>query len=125
METLKILLIVLAFLLIGIVLFYSSLYIAEKGMKKKVAVNAIFKEFRQKMWMTLGLGIVFFGFYLLLVVFGSYYKDPSSRLNFFFFVYEHPVLFIYLGLFVFALISASIYAVRVVIKHLYNTKRKF
>lgn len=124
-ETLKIILILLAFLLIGIALFYAALYIVEKGMKRRVAVNHLLKEFSQKMWMTAGLGIIFFGFYFLLVVFGSYYKDPVWRLNLFFFVYERPVLFIYLGLFVFAFISASIYGVRMVIKYLYNTKRKF
>lgn len=124
-ETLKIILILSSFLLAGVVLFYTSLYIAEKGMKRKVSVDVLFKGFSQKMWMTTGLGIVFFGCYFLLVVLGSYYRDPVWRLNLFHYVYENPVLFIYIGLFVFAFISASIYGVRTIIKHLYNTKRKF
>jgi hypothetical protein len=124
-ETLKIILVLLVFFLIGITLFYSALYIVEKGMKRKVVVNHLFKEFSQKMWMTAGLGGFFFVCYFLLVFWGSYFKDPEWRLNLFFFVYERPVWFIYLGLFIFVCISVSIYGVRVIIKRLYNTKRKF
>ena len=125
MQTFSVLCLVFIVLLIGLILFFLALKLTEKGMKKKVTVQIIFKEFGQKMWMTIGLGCVFFCLFLLIVWAGSYFNDSQFRLNFFFLVYEHPVAFIYLGLLTFALISTGIYLVRLVIKHLYNTKSKY
>lgn len=121
MQTLNAILIVLAFLLIGLVMFCAALYLAEKVMGRKVALGFIFKEFRQKMWMTAGLGCVFFGLYLLTATLGYYYNDPAARLGIFFAVYENPSTFIYFGLITFAAVSTSIYAVRLIIKRLYNS----
>ena len=123
METIQVVLIILAFFLLGLTLFFMALFLTEKGMKKKYAVNSIFSGFKQKMWMTAGLGCVFFFIYLLAAYFGSSFKDPQLRLNFFFMVYEHPVAFIYLGLLTFALFSTCIYVVRILIKYLYNTRK--
>jgi len=75
------------------------------------------------MWMTGGLGIAFFFLYLLIALLGSHLKNPDLRLDFFFFAYENPTFLIYIGLFVFALFSTSIYLVRVLIKYFYNTRK--
>lgn len=123
MTTLDVLLILLAVLLVGWALFCVCLYFTEKVTKRKVALNSIFKEFRQKMWMTVGLGVVFFGLYLSVAFLGSSFNDPKARLKFFFMIYENPTLFIYVGLLIFASVSIAIYLVRMVIKHLYNTRR--
>jgi hypothetical protein len=120
METINASLIVLTFLLAGVVLFCSAICLAERGFKQKVAVRTIFNGFRQKMWMTVGLGVVFFSLYLLIVLLGSYFKDQSARLDFFFLMYQHPVSFIYLGLLIFACMTSGIYLVRMVIKYIYN-----
>ena len=120
METINAVLIILTFLLVGVVLFFSAISLAERGFKQKVFVKTIFNGFRQKMWMTAGLGIVFFSVYLLIVLCGSYFKDPSARLDFFFLVYQHPVSFIYLGLLIFACMTSGIYLVRMIIKYIYN-----
>lgn len=124
MEMLQVILIMLGILFLGLIFLYLALKFTERLTKKKVVVHVIFRGFGQKMWMTVGLGLIFFSLYLLMAVFISYFDDPQHRLNFFFLVYEHPILFIYLGLFTFALTSTGIYAVRVVIKHLYNTRKK-
>ncbi|HEV8052635.1 MAG TPA: hypothetical protein VGP47_09070, partial [Parachlamydiaceae bacterium] len=81
MQTLNAILIVLVFLLIGLVIFCAALYLAERGMGRKIAVGSIFKEFRQKMWMTVGLGSVFFGLYLFTIALGYFFNDPASRLG--------------------------------------------
>lgn len=125
METWEMILIVIVIVLAGLALFYLALRLTERRTKKKVALHRIFKDFGQKMWMTAGLGLVFFCLFLLTAILGSYFDDPQSRLNLFFLMYEHPTVFIYLGLFTFALTSTSIYLVRLVIKYLYNTKRKY
>lgn len=125
METFNAVCVIFVSLLIGLILFCSALYFAEKTMKRKVALRSIFKNFKQKMWMTAGLGVVFFSLYLLIVSLGSRFNDPSARLSFFFLVYEHPVAFIYLGLLTFAAFSTGIYLVRLVIKYFYNTRSKY
>lgn len=125
MEILRVVSTVLIVLLSGLVLFYLALYLSEKGMRQKVRVHSIFKGFRQKIWMTTGLGVVFSSLYFLAILMGSYFDDQTSRLEFFFLVYNRPVVFIYLGLLAFAFISITIYLVRLVIKHLYNTRSKY
>lgn len=124
MQTVNAILVVLVFLLIGLVMFCAALYLAERVMGRKVALGSIFKGFRQKMWMTIGLGCVFFGLYLFTIAFGYYYNDPASRLGIFFAVYEHPTTYIYMGLITFAVISSGIYMVRVLIKRLYNSRSR-
>lgn len=74
------------------------------------------------MWMTVGLGIIFFGLYFLVIFFGATLNDSKMRLSIFFLLYKNPVRFVYLGLLTFALASTSIYLARVLIKYLYNKK---
>lgn len=123
MEIWNVLWILFVAFLSGLVLFYAAIFIVEKGMKKKVLIHSIFKEFGQKMWMTTGLGVVFCCLYLITAILGSFFNDPKSRLDLFFLVYEHPVVFVYIGLFIFACFSIGVYLVRIFIKHLYNTRK--
>ncbi len=111
-------------LIVGLILFYSALYFAEALMHKKISVRSIFKNFRQKMWMTAGLGILFFSLYVVLVYIGSFVTHAIGHINLFNLLHKHPVAFIYLGLLTFAIISISIYLVRLVIKYLYNSRRR-
>lgn len=90
----------------------------------KESIRALFKDFRQKMWMTVGLGLLFFCVYILLVYIGSFVITSKTRLDFFFLLYRHPIDFIYLGLLAFACTSLCIYIARMVIKYLYNTRNK-
>lgn len=122
MHTFNAIAIFIVILLIGLSLFLIALYATQLITKKQISVQTIFKDFRQKMWMTIGLGILFFGFYLLIILLGSSLISAETRRNIFFLAYKHPSVFIYIGLLIFAAISIGIYLVRIVIKHLYNTR---
>jgi hypothetical protein len=83
----------------------------------------LFKDFRRKMWMTMSLGGVFFSLYLALVTLSvPFIRNSGTAI--FFLLYQHPVEFVYGGLFFFAFLSLSIYLVRMVIKYFYLTKGK-
>ncbi len=84
----------------------------------------LFYEFDKKIWMTLGLGLIFFGAYLgLIVAFSQFFSSESYRKIFSFF-YHHKVEGIYIGLCIFSLMTISIYLVRVLIKYMYSNRRK-
>jgi hypothetical protein len=87
------------------------------------SMKLLLKDFNRKMWMTAGLGIFFFSLYALAVVVGA----PIIRqwgASFFFLVYQNPLLFIYGGMGLFALLSVSIYLARLAIKYFYLTYGK-
>jgi len=111
------------FLLVGLFLYLLVMQYSGRVMKKEVSLRLLFKGFRQKMWMTVGLGLIFFGIYFSAVYVGSFFINPEMRLSLFFFVYRHPVACIYLGLFIFACTTTCIYLARIWIIHLYNTRR--
>ena len=67
----------------------------------------LFHEFDKKMWMTLGLGIIFFGFYLGLITVLSLIFKGNRLQKVFFFLYSHKVESIYIGLMIFALVTLS------------------
>lgn len=114
--------IILFSLLIGIALLSFSLRMAESLLKRKFSISVVFKNFREKIWMTFGLGIVFFGLYLL-TIFGLWsLQSASSNQSLFILLYKHPVELIYLGLLCFAFITMGIYLARMVIKYLYNKR---
>lgn len=92
--------------------------------RRKGIVKFLFQDFKQKMWMTLGLGITFFGLYFLLVLLGSRWMDQQTSLQVFFLAYQNPINFIYLGLFIFVATSLLIYLVRTFIKYLFTTYSK-
>jgi hypothetical protein len=116
--------VILGLLLMGWMTFYSGRHLYSLIKQKKYSPRPLFKNFREKMWMTIGLGILFFSFYLLIVLFSSSLISPQIGLNLFFLFYSHPTEFIYLGLFIFACMSLSIYLVRMLIKYLYTTRNK-
>lgn len=84
----------------------------------------LFHEFDKKMWMTLGLGLIFFGFYFLLVTALSWILNPEKTKKIFLFFYHYKVESIYIGLFVFASIALAIYLTRLFIKFLYTSRMK-
>ena|SRR3984957_8294150 len=124
MNTVHALVISAMILLVGLFLYQIAIYVAVLLTKKHFTASTIFKDFKQKIWMTAFLGSVFFGFYLLLIYGGSFLKDPDWRLHLFFTMYKHPTAFIYLGLLTFVMISISIYLARMAIKFLYNRKKR-
>lgn len=82
----------------------------------------LFYEFDKKIWMTLGLGLIFFGFYLVLILTLSWILDAESSQQIFSFVYHHKVESIYMGLFIFSFTTLSIYLARLFIKYLYTNR---
>lgn len=114
--------IVLLILFSGILMLLVALRTAQFFTGREISIRSLFLNFRQKMWMTIGLGVLFFGFYSLLIYAFSFMDNPTVRLNFFFAAYKNPIIFIYLGLLTFASISVSIYLARMAIKYFCNRR---
>jgi hypothetical protein len=91
---------------------------------KKYRLSPLLKGFKEKIWMTVGLGVLFFGLYLGVVFFTSRVIDQEIAQQLFELSYQHPLEFIYLGLFIFATFSLLIYLVRMFIKYFYLTRSK-
>lgn len=81
------------------------------------------KGFKRKMYMTFGLGIVFFGFYAIAIRIGA---DLASdeKAHLFRLMRIYPVESVYAGLTLFVLVSVSICLVRTIIKYLCLMKEK-
>jgi hypothetical protein len=90
--------------------------------EKKISLKPAFRGFREKIWMTFGLGVTFFGFYFILIYISSKLLTSQIGHNFFHLVYTYPTEFIYLGLFIFAIFTLSIYLVRMFIKYIFLSK---
>lgn len=112
------LILLLAFLVFCLLAIY-----AFKRLSRGWSLKVLFKDFNRKIWMTICLGIAFFGLYLLIVSLSVYFIRPLGT-DLLFLVYHNPVKFIYLGLWLFACFSLSIYLVRMVIKYFYLTRGK-
>lgn len=84
----------------------------------------LFHEFDKKIWMTFGLGLIFFGFYFFAVTTLAWIIDGESLQKVFAFIYIYKVASIYIGLSTFAFITLTIYLVRLFIKYLYKNHRK-
>lgn len=112
------LILILGFLLFSLLAIYTF-----KRFGKGWSFAVLFKEFNRKLWMTAYLGAVFFGLYLLTIAVSVYIIRPLGP-EILFLVHHNPVKFIYLGLWIFAFISLSIYMVRMVIKYFYLTRGK-
>jgi len=112
----------LMLLLISLLFCLLAIY-AFKCLISNWSPKALFRDFNRKIWMTICLGIAFFGFYLLIVSLSVYFIRPWGT-DLFFLVYHDPVKFIYLGLCLFACLSWSIYLVRMVVKYFYLTRGK-
>lgn len=116
--------VILSLLLVCWMIFYSIKYFLKLIRDNKFSLHPLFKGFKQKMWMTIGLGSLFFSLYLLIILLSSWLLDSKSSLTLFFLFYAHPTEFIYLGLFIFACMSLCIYLVRMFIKYFYLTHSK-
>src|SRR5437764_747748 len=114
----------LGLLVIGWLTWFSAKYFIYLIKNNKISLQPAFRGFKEKIWMTIGLGIVFFGFYLAIVLLTSKLITPKSGETFFYLVKTHPIEFIYLGLFIFTTATLSIYLVRMVIKYLFITKSR-
>lgn len=84
----------------------------------------LFYEFDKKIWMTLGLGLIFFGLYFFSVTALSWMLNTQTSQIIFSFFRSYTIESIYLGLLIFALITLSIYFARLFIKYLYKNRRK-
>jgi hypothetical protein len=110
---------------IGIILFCTYLMIMKSyrwfyyALRKKIFSRLFFQDFRQKMWITIGLGFTFFGLYFTFILLISKFMNPQFGQTLFLSIYQHPIDFIYLGLFIFALIALLIYFTRMIIKYFY------
>lgn len=124
METTRILIVFFLILLLGFLLFYLALHLTKLILKKPISARVVFKDFGQKMWMTVGMGIYFCVLYALITYVISLVTNFFGPQNLFQLLYKNPIAFIYLGLFVFVLATTSIYLVRMVIKFLYNVRYK-
>lgn len=113
------------FLLITLAMTVTSVLFVRKLFRYEgLSFRFLFKDFRQKMWMTIGLGVIFFGFYLVIVIVSSRLSHSGAWVDLFFLVYKDPLEFIYWGLFTFAGISLLIYLARMVVKYLFIKKGK-
>lgn len=124
MDNLQAFTITLFVLLIGFLSLYTLFQILQIIFKKPFSLHFLIFGFKQKMWMTVGLGLFFFGFYIVLMWLASLTLDPKTKLALFFAVYENPKNYIYLGLSIFVSLSLSIYLARRVIIYFYNSKKR-
>ena len=124
MHTSQAIIITLSVLFIGLMILYNLIQFIQIYMNKNYSVRSLFFNFKQKMWMTIGLGCLFFGLYALILLISSIQLDAKTKLELFFNVYHNPTDYIYLGLITFVTITVCIYLARVYIIHLYNSKKR-
>jgi hypothetical protein len=111
---------VVCWIVLLILLTFRGIQYFIKNILPKQNFQNVFRDFKQKMWMTGGLGLTFLALYLSFVFFGSWFLTPEKKQQFFLLVYNSPVKYVYAGLLVFVIFSLSIYLVRMLIKYLYN-----
>lgn len=87
------------------------------------AIKGLGSGFKEKIWMTIGLGSVFFSLYLLIAFLGGWFLNHDFKKSLFDFAYEHPLELAEMGLFAFICLSLFIYFVRLIIKYWYTTSR--
>lgn len=114
LSVFQLVMIFLSFILLAWLLVYC--FVHSGRIFRGCSFRRLVYGFREKMWMTIGLGVTFFGLYFVLIYYGTRLVNSSKKLDLFFLAYKNPVPFIYLGLGIFAMLSLSIYAVRVIIK---------
>ncbi len=106
----------------SVLIFLLAAY-AYKRLGRGWSVKLLFKDFKRKIWMTVSLGFLFLGIYLLAVALSVHFVH-EWKTDLFFLVYQNPVPFIYGGLWLFAFFSLSIYLARMVVKYFYLTRGK-
>lgn len=124
MNDLQIFLIFLLILAGGLLLFFGAIHLTKRHLNDRVSVRSVFKDFGQKMWLTTGLGIYFCVLYFFVVYAVSSMTTFIGSHTLFQLLYQHPIAFSYLGLFIFVLVTAITYLARMVIKYLYNRRYK-
>ncbi len=122
MNTLQALIITLGIICIGLIILYNVIQMTQLVTRKTISFRSLFYNFKQKMWMTIGIGLTFFFLYLLLLFLSSNLLD--ERLNFFLQVYQNPRTYVYIGLSIFITISISIYFVRMFIIYLFHSQKR-
>ena len=108
---------------LGLILICLLAFYAFKRLSRGWSFKVLFKDFNRKMWMTVSLGGLFFGLYLLIVGLIVYFVR-QGKTDLFSLAYQHPIEFVYGGLWLFAFLSLSIYLARMVIKYFYLTRGK-
>lgn len=124
MKTLEAFIITFSIILIGLILLKSILIITELITHKKVSFTSLFFNFKQKMWMTIGIGTLFFSLYLFLLFFGAFKLNPQEKLALFFNAYQNPALYAYRGLGFFVSMTILSYVARMIIIFFYNSKKR-
>lgn len=119
---LKIVALFSVFIVFGLIFYFAAMRLSAQMMRKEVSLKRLFKGFHQKIWMTVGLGITFFGLYVLAIYAGSILLSPDVLRYLLIAIYRHPVTAIYVGLLTFACTTTFIYLARMLIKHLYNSR---
>lgn len=96
------------------------IYLYQK-MGKAWSFYILFKDFKRKFAMTIGLSILFFCFYFGMVGL-IFYLVHFLQVDLFLMAYRNPIRAIYAGLWLFVSFSFCIYFARMVIKYLYLTR---
>ena len=122
MNTLQALIITLGIICIGLIILYNVIQMTQLVTRKTISIRSLFYNFKQKMWMTAGIGLTFFSLYLLLIFLSSNLLD--ERLKFFLQVYQNPTAYVYMGLSIFIILSISIYLVRMFIIYLFQSQKR-
>lgn len=113
------------FLLILLIFFLSVFFISVYIFKHwGNPLPRLFLEFDKKMWMTIGLGLLFFGFYFIFIPLLALSLNSQKIQTILSFIRHHPTLSIYMGLLIFILFTLSIYLARLFIKYLYRNRTK-
>lgn len=104
----------------GLLGLFAALKVAQSLTRRPVTLSKLTIDLWPKLWMTAGLGIFFFGFYVLAVMICGYWIDAEMRQRLFNLALRHPTKFIYAGMGLFASISLGVLVIRSAIKRLYN-----
>lgn len=114
----------LAWIFILTLLFFCVLVrYASQYLNPGWSFQVLFRDFKRKIWMTLGLGSTFLAFYLIGVGLSAYFIKQSNT-NLIALAYQRPISYIYGGLWLFICLSLSIYLVRMILKYIYLTRGK-
>lgn len=112
----------LALPIIGI--FHAVIRLLRKKGGIERAINQLLSDFRAKMWMTIGLGLIFFSLYFVVILVSQLLIDKGNGLALMDAARRMPSLFINLGLLLFATLSLLIYLARMIIKYFYTISEK-
>lgn len=80
------------------------------------------KHFREKIWMTIGLGSFFSCLYLFIYHMSYFLVDREVFLKQFFFGIEHPSYFFIWSLFIFLANALLVYLIRMFVKYFYHLR---